>query len=459
MRRPDSPRPEVAERFLAELRGTLASFAPELPSRMTVALSGGLDSTVLLAALVRLSLPVRLRAAYVDHGLHPDAAQWGARCAELAAALGVEWVAVRVTVDDVAGVGLEAAARDARYRALAGVLEPGEWLLTAHHGDDQLETVLLRLLRGTGVRGLRGILAFGAFAGGFLARPLLTFARAELRAAALEWGLSWLEDPANRDLRHDRNFLRLRVLPEVLARWPSAVRHAQRLAAQMAEAEEILEGVAREDARSLAAPWCIPAAALHALPAARQHNLLRFALREVGLGTPSARKLDELCRALLEVRPGAQPLVRWPGAEGRVFRDALYLMPALGTASPQGLAAALDAERRWQGPEGSVQLVPSEADGLPDAWVAEGLAVRFRGGGERFKPLGQRHHRTLKQLFQASGLVPWMRDRVPLLYRGSTLVAVGDEWLTADVEAAAPGARRWRVIWADHPPVRAPKPA
>jgi tRNA(Ile)-lysidine synthase len=113
---------------------------------------------------------------------------------------------------------------------------------------------------------------------------------------------------------------------------------------------------------------------------------------------------------------------------------------------------------RWAGPEGSVELVPAGADdGVPESWLADGLALRFRAGGERFRPRGRQHHHSLKHLFQESGVVPWMRDRVPLLFRGEVLVAIGDSWVSADVDAAPPSESRWRVQWTQHPAVRAPE--
>ncbi|HEX5419512.1 MAG TPA: tRNA lysidine(34) synthetase TilS, partial [Gammaproteobacteria bacterium] len=211
------------------------------PPCFAVAFSGGLDSSVLLAAMTRLPTRYALRALHVDHGLHPDSADWARRCAEFAAGLEVPYRSARVSVDAGRGDGLEAAAREARYAALAELLEPGETLLTAHHADDQLETLLFRLLRGTGVRGLRGILPRSRLGVDFVARPLLGFTRAELRAQAERWGLQWLEDPSNRDLAYDRNYLRAAVLPVVLKRWPRASQTASRLAAAAADAESILE--------------------------------------------------------------------------------------------------------------------------------------------------------------------------------------------------------------------------
>lgn len=452
--RPTSDR----EPFLAALRRVLDAWAiPARPKRITVALSGGLDSSVLLAALKRLDFGTGLRALHVDHGLHADSSAWSAHCAAFAAALSVEFVAKRVVVDRNSGLGLEGAAREARYHALRESLATGEWLLTGHHADDQIETLLLRLMRGTGVRGLRGILAFEPLGAGSLGRPLLEFKRDELAAEARNWGLTWLEDPSNDETRHDRNYLRLRVLPALRERWPAAAHQAQRMAGQMADAEHLLEAIAAADAESLAAPWCVPRAALAVLDVARQRNLVRHLVRRAGLGIVSARKIDELRDALLRKRPGAQPLVRWPTGEGRVFREALYLLTPLPPPSPPDYEAPVVIGAAWSGSEGQVAVVRARgADGLPESWLARGLTLRFRGGGERFKPHGRGHHHTLKHLFQEAGVVPWMRARVPLLYRDAELVAVGSLWISSAVDAVPESEPRWRVEWTPASPVLAP---
>jgi tRNA(Ile)-lysidine synthase len=443
----------------AKLRAVLDGWAAlHPPSAVTVAFSGGLDSTVLLATLCGLELPARIRAAHVDHGLHPRSAEWSAHCAAVAAAHGVELSTVRVAVDRASGEGLEAAARAARYRALGELLSPGEWLLTAHHADDQLETLLLRMLRGTGVRGLRGIIAFGPFGTGWLGRPLLDVTREELRAEAIARKLEWLEDPSNAELRHDRNYLRLEVLPALRARWPAAAHHAERLAEQASDAERLLEAVAGEDARALAEPWHVPRATLAALDAARQRNLLRYLLRVVGLATPSARTIEQLREALLESHAESRARVRWPGGEGRVFREALYLLAPLPLPSPRDHAARIAADAPWTGPEGRVELTPShDGPGLAQSWVEQGLTLRFRAGGERFRPHGREHHQSLKHLFQEHGVVPWMRERVPLLYRGEELAAIGDLWISAAAGGAAASEPRWRVQWTRHATLRAPE--
>ncbi len=441
--------------FLTALHTAIERWpTPEAVPRVLVAFSGGVDSMVLLAALARLGLGARLRAAHVDHALNSDSAAWAAHCAGVAADLGVAFESVRVTVEGIADHGLEAAARDARYRALATLLAPGEVLLTAHHADDQLETLLLRFMRGSAVRGLRGIIAFGPFGSGFLGRPLLGFTREQLRAQAREWSLSWIEDPANREPRHDRNFLRLDVLPQLTARWPAAVVHAGRLAEQMTDAESILEAVAEQDAAGLDDPLRLPLTTLAPLDPARQRNLLRHLLRRAGLGVPSSMKIEELRHALLEARVDAQPLVRWPGGEGRVFRGQLHLLAALPGGSPRDYSARLPARGPWSGPEGALAFERAAAEpGLPESWLDEGLTLKFRAGGEEFLPLGRRHRQPLKRWLQEAAILPWMRSRIPLLFRGAQLVAVGDLWVAAETRAADATEPRWRVHWTGHPPL------
>jgi tRNA(Ile)-lysidine synthase len=444
----------AAEPFLQRLKSAFERWPPPDSARpVTVAFSGGLDSTVLLAALTRLRLRSPLRAAHVDHGLHADSAHWSAHCAAVAADLGVSFVCERVEVDREASIGLEGAARAARYAALSGLISSGEVLATAHHGDDQLETVLLRLLRGTGVRGLRGIVERSPFAGGWLVRPLLGFTRAEILEQGHAWNLRWLEDPANDDLRHDRNFLRREVVPRLVSRWPAAARSAQRLAQQAADAERIIDDVAALDAGSATDLGRVPRAALVGLDEARQRNVLRHVLSKLDLPAPSARKLEELRAAFIDARPDAQPVVRWPGAEARAYRAHLYLMKPLPAASPPHYRATLNEQSRWTGPEGELRLEPvAEGQGLPESWLEPGLELRFRAGGEALRPLERAHGRTLKRCLQEAAIVPWMRSRIPLLFHADRLVAVADLWL-ADETRSVPEQRRYRVLWSNHPPL------
>jgi tRNA(Ile)-lysidine synthase len=452
-----SKNPGFAAAILDKLGAELAALERDLhPAGYAVAYSGGIDSTVLLAACRRLDPAVPLRALHVDHGLHVDSGAWTQHCRRFAESIGVELESVAVDIDRHSGQSVEALARDARYSALQALMRAGEVLLTAHHRDDQLETVLMRLLRGSGVRGLRGITACSRLPPGHLARPLLDVSRDEIWQAAAAWKLQWLDDPSNDDERFDRNYWRAVVLPGLKRRWPSVGVTVSRTARQMRDAEEILAEVAAADAVGLGAVDPIPRRRLTELTPARQRNLLRQLLESRGLPLPDAARLEQVLCALRVARRDARPHVAWPGAEARVFRDALYLMPPLGPRSEPGYSAPLAPGEAWIGPEGRIELIPADGDadaapGLPDTWVADGLRLSFRCGGERFKPAGSGHNRALKKLLQEAGIVPWMRSRIPLLRRDDALMAVGDLWVSDAARFALGAGARWRVRWTKHP--------
>jgi tRNA(Ile)-lysidine synthase len=406
---------------------------------------------VLLAALLRLAGASRLVAFHIDHGLHPQSRGWAEQCARAASELGVAFQTARVTIHDEALHGPEAAAREARYDALRELMSAGDVLLTAHHGDDQLETVLLRMLRGSGVRGLTGIHALAEFGPGFLARPMLDFTREDITGQALRWNLTWIEDPANATLRFDRSFLRARVLPALHERWPAAQRAASRLARQMADAEQVLEDVAAADTRGVADLHRISCAHVRTLTPARQANLLRFVIRTLELPMPSSQHLEQLCALILREHAGGGAEMSWPGAAAHIYREHVYLLPADPRSTRRAAPGELAVGREWRGGSGSLKLVPADA-GFPDDWARLGLDVRFRSGGERFRPAHHRHSKTLKHWFQENGVVPWMRDRIPLLFRQQTLIGVADLWISEEAQSAPSGAR-WRAEWTDHPAV------
>ena len=300
--------PQRLRQSLSEILGA----ARVAPASCCVALSGGLDSTVLLVALAAEAprLGFGLRAMHVDHGLHPDAGSWSRRCLELAAALGVPCEVASVDARAAGGESPEEAAREARYAALAERLRPGEVLLTAHHADDQLETVLLQWLRGGGLAAVAGMRPLSTFASGWLVRPLLEWTRAELHEWAGKERLEWLEDPSNADPRFDRNYLRLAVLPALRARWPAAARTVGRVAVQAAEALDLEAEVAAAGLAGLADGETLALNGLATLPAARQRLLLRAWLRSRGLDPPSAATLESLRRDMFQASGSRIPQTR-----------------------------------------------------------------------------------------------------------------------------------------------------
>ena len=438
------------ERLRAALERALRD-AGAAPGACCVALSGGLDSTVLLAALVAsgYARAVSLRAVHVDHGLHPDASRWSAHCRELAGRLGVPCDIVAVDARPAAGASPEAAARAARYAALAARLQPGELLLTAHHADDQLESVLLQWLRGGGLRAVAGMRPLAAFAGGWLGRPLLGFTRGELEAWAVAQGLPWLEDPSNADPRYDRNYLRLEVLPRLRERWPAAAVTVGRVASQAAEVLEVAAQVTAGDLDLLLEGETLSLERLAGLPAARQRLALRAWLAARGCPLPSAATLEGLLRDMGAAGDDRIPVTRWPGAVVRRYRGRLYA-EAGGAPADWQPGRWLPGATFGLGGDGRLELVAATGEGLSRARLPGHLEVVPRPAGASFRPAGHSQRRELRKWLQDRGVLPWRRASLPCLLSGGEVVAVAD-LACGGALAAAPGEPSWRVVWHDRP--------
>lgn len=426
---------DAAAPWLPALREAALDHPPLL-----VAFSGGLDSTVLLHALAAHP-PLRaagLRALHIDHRLHPDSGRWAEHCVRVCAAIGVELQQVCVDVQPQ-GEGLEAAARAARYAAFARALRPGETLALAQHADDQAETVLLRLLRGAGGRGLAGMPPHRGIGRNRLWRPLLALSRAELLAYARHHGLAWLEDPSNRDTGFDRNFVRHRVLPLLQSRWPQAARTLAASAGWQAEAQALLDEAVAERLAAVQGldPATVSVAALQALSPAWQRQVLRAWLAALGLPPMPSTRLAEALGPLLAARDDALPSLQWRDAVLRRWSGLLWA----GTVEPPWPRAW---ERPWDGigdltlPDGRVYRLQRDDAGAPLA-----LHVRLRRGGERLMLPGRSHHSELKQVLQSLGLPPWQRERLPLLFEGDTLLAAG-EWVAS--QTLRQRGWRWRPV-------------
>ncbi|HEC19757.1 MAG TPA: tRNA lysidine(34) synthetase TilS [Gammaproteobacteria bacterium] len=409
-------------------------------SRFVIAYSGGLDSHVLLhklAALRDTLAPRELIALHINHGLSAKADQWTAHCRARCEALGVAFANIDVEARHATGESPEAAARDARYRAIAGFLQAGDCLLTAHHQDDQAETLLIQLLRGAGPRGLAAMPVYTEFAAGWHARPLLDFSREQLHRYAQQHGLSWIDDASNSDTRFDRNFLRHEIMPVLKSRFPAMASTLSRSAGLCAEAADLLVAVATADTRTVERDdGALSVSGLKALGEVRARNLLHQYCRDRGLPTPTARQLQCIWNEVIGAAADSEPLVAWPGAEARRYRDGLYLGTPL-PAHDAGLVLSWDGERALA-IEGLGVLRGERLQGQGIACAAlagRPLSVRFRRGGETLQPAGRAGHHTLKKLFQEAGVPPWGRERIPLLYADDELLAVAGYWVAQAVAA------------------------
>lgn len=388
-----------------------------------VAYSGGLDSTVLLH-LARVARLPNLFALHVHHGLQAVADDWARHCELRCAEWGVPFKVLRVAVDADHPQGPEAAAREARYAALSAALPEGALLLTAHHARDQAETVLLRLLRGTGVAGLAAMPPMGHTPQGrMLWRPLLATPREALIDYAQREGLRWLDDPHNADPRYSRSWLRAEVMPLLRERWPAVDAQLARTARLAAETASLLDTLADERLSPLRlASGALSVPGLLALPAAERALVLRRWLHQLALPMPYADTLERLESEVLRAAPDAEPLLCWPGAECRRYRDALFAGPPLPEL-PEDLTLDWDGREQLQLPQGLGTLSATE----PCA-----MQVRFGVGGLHLKPAGQTHHKSLKQLCQAAGIPPWWRRRLPTVFVERTVVSVAARWNTAE---------------------------
>jgi tRNA(Ile)-lysidine synthase len=351
-----------------------------------------------------------------------------AHCEALCEAWAIPLIVERVTLADE-GLGIEAQARKVRYTAFAGVLLPGEALVTAQHLDDQCETFLLALKRGSGPAGLSAMPARSEFAGTTLLRPLLGETRASLEAWAREHQLSWIEDESNQDDGYDRNFLRLRVLPLLSERWPHFADATARSAMLCAEQESLLDELLSEELSDLISEdGALAIAPLEAISPARRAALLRRWLATHHAAMPSRAMLSRIWDEVAQAREDASPCVHLSGYEVRRYKGKLWWVKY----SP----SLTDVVLHWTSPEaplilprdaGSVSLMPTGHVRLPKP--GEPVSVRFKAGG-LLHIVGRNGGRKLKKIWQEYNVPPWLRDTTPLLFYGETLIAAAGVFIT-----------------------------
>jgi len=418
-------------------------------AHLVLGLSGGLDSAALLVLLQRLAptLGFSLRAVHVNHGISPNAARWADFCAGLCDRSRVPLQLETVSIAPYRGLGLEGAARRARYEAFARV--DADFVVLAQHRDDQAETLLLRLLRGSGLRGLAAIPTTRFLAGSRarLLRPLLAVSRSEIETYARSQGIEWVEDESNADTLRRRNFLRHEALPVLERQFPAARATIARAAGHLAEARDLLDEMARADLERCGGST-LDAKLLLGLGVARAKNLFRYWCESNGIQALAATRINELMRQLRVSRSDARVAMTVPGWNFLLYRGTLHLEPAGG-------AVGRDFSETWDGANavplidlgGTLKFKPEEGRGLSVAKLrATPVTIRVRRGGERLRLDPRRPRRALKNLFQERGVPPWRRDRLPLVYCGGDLVAVPGIGEACEFRAA-PGEAGLIVTW------------
>ncbi|MDW6093615.1 tRNA lysidine(34) synthetase TilS [Vibrio rhizosphaerae] len=406
-------------------------------TRCVLALSGGVDSRVLLHLLARYVRDNHCdaMAVHVHHGLSASADLWVERCrqwcAEAALPFQVEYIQL-----DTQGKGLEAAARQARYQALQQYVGEGDLLLTGQHRDDQLETFLLALKRGSGPKGLSGMAASMSFHQGWLIRPLLHRSRAEIEAYAHAHQLSWVDDESNQDTRFDRNFIRHEIMPVLLARWPHFPQAVQRSAELCASQEALLDELLQARYQAALQPdQSLSIRCLLECSDAARAQILRMWFHQFGHQMPSRAQLDNISHQVLQAKADANPRCRIGHAEVRRFGDALHYVPVYVDISdwrcpininhpvelPDGLGTLTLTER--------VVLTDRSTEkqavfGLNQCCLSVPLQVIFNPEGLVASPVGRKGHHKLKKLFQEYRIPSWQRRRMPILISGQQVIAV-----------------------------------
>ncbi|MGH1373305.1 MAG: tRNA lysidine(34) synthetase TilS [Cellvibrionaceae bacterium] len=427
---------------MTSLLDTLRQFVDRQPQvkRWVVAYSGGLDSSVLLYGMAQLSLSAPLVAVHVNHGLSPKADDWQRHCEDFCRQLNVEIQGHSVLVER-RGRGLEDAARAARYQVFETFMSAETGLLLAHHRNDQAETLMLRLMRGSGTRGLSAMAAERALGDGTLYRPLLDLDRQVLWQQAKDWNLSWIEDESNSDTEFDRNFLRSQVLPALVERWPNLTEQWAQSAAWCREADSLVSEVAVEDL-SLAAPRSerlgksLDLSAMASLSVYRRGNLLRLWFEQLGVSAPDKNLLNAIDSQFVEGRPDSAAELHWQSLSIRRFKQRLYFLPFCPVPESDTSLTAAAGESApsvsgWKGQRtawgrGWIELEAVAEGGF--RMPPQGFEVSRRRQGERCHPSWRDKSQSLKKLLQESHLEPWLRDQMPCLRLDDQLLVAADLW-------------------------------
>ncbi|MFO1391917.1 MAG: tRNA lysidine(34) synthetase TilS [Agitococcus sp.] len=404
--------------------------------RLVIAYSGGVDSHVLLDMVVQLQQfhqrPIKI--IHVHHGLSQYANDWANHVEQVAQAYNVDYVIKRVSVNQQQA-SLEDAARQARYQAINHELIDGDVLLLAHHQQDQAETFLLRLMRGSGVKGLGGMAVIGSVPFNQFNiqawRPLLTVNKSQILDYAQQRQLNWIEDDSNTNENLNRNYLRHQVIPILQQRWPSVSQQLADTSQRMREADELLQTLAAIDYQQVQDKSdSLNIARLTELSEARRNNVLRYWLQKLGFNLPEYQQLSKIWSEVCLAKEDAQPKYYWPDVEIRRYRQQLFAMQPLQLFDNKTEIQWHNKQQSMVLPTGET-LTPQQAQqGIKaDYWQSGQISIRYRQGGEKIKPVGRQYNHDIKTLLQTEGVPSWQRPRIPLLYINGQLAAVLGYWI------------------------------
>jgi len=405
------------------------------PEHIYVGYSGGVDSHVLLHLCASLDdLRGKITAVYVHHGLQADASLWAEHCQKIAESLQVNFIELRVDATAVSGESPEEAARNARYAVLKPLVNANEMLMMGQHRDDQMETVLLQLFRGSGLRGLSGMPESAFFGKGLMVRPLLNVSKCDINQYAEDYDLHWIEDPSNQQNDYDRNFLRNDVIPLLKQRWVACDKTVARSARHCAEAQVVVSAVADELFYPVYShvnkTLCVVQLRAHKSP--RQQLIIRHWFQSLGLRMPAQGFVERIQTEVIAAREDSDPILAGQGCFIRRYRDKLYCLKQAEQEPLTDIVWSADKTAVEFTNYRTLSYAPAPAGILYEKWQKAKVTVKFRSGGEKIRLPNRKENHSLKNLFQEAGIPPWERDITPLVYLNNKLAAVGDLWISAD---------------------------
>ena len=395
--------------FSAALSSFVSSLkAPQKP-RWLIAHSGGVDSQLLLFLAAKELPESAILVVHVNHHLQVEADSWAEFSRRQAERYGLKHCVVDVWPKDQS----ENAARNERYQAFEELMEEGDVLLLGHHADDQAETLLYRMLRGSGLAGMGGIPESRALGKGYILRPLLECSREQLESAVSELALDYVSDPSNDKDSYDRNYLRNQVLPVLKKRWPKLVQRWSENAALFQESNDLLEQYLAADLKLCTSkPDQFELNVWSEMDALKQSALLRHWFYSVIDLRVNSQTLNKIISEVIQARPDADPQLNLGAVALRRYRNSLYLVPDM-SERVESIRVVSDGD--FDLGDGCLQV-----RGLPPTMK---LTISRRQGGESCTPIGKKH-RAVKKILHEAKITPWHREQWPLAYCDDKLIAV-----------------------------------
>ena len=423
--------------------------------RIGVAYSGGLDSTVLLHILSQETVSKnKVNAIHINHSISPDSDKWEEFCRKNSDELGVQFFSYKLNeLQNVSEDNL----RKIRYEKFNQWASSNDLILTAHHKDDQVETILFRLMRGTGLNGLKGIPAWRKGGNTQFHRPLLDVSKRELYEYAQNNKLKWVEDESNRDINISRNFIRNKLLPTIKDKWPNVEKSISHLSFEATRSNKILKSIAKEDLKKLFIKEnSYDLNKYLSLPEERAENLLYFLINyEIGLEANSnyLKEIDRSLRNSKNLDNMEFPLTNKENT--RAFKlkvlegEICFLLEGEFHKLDSSYVSDWDLNSELEIPSGFLNVKKIKGEGIDDFYQKQQIYVKGRAGGERCKPFGRNKSQKLKKLFQEYEIPQWQRDRLPLIYIGEKLAAVGDLWVCEEFHTQ-PNKQGISINWTDN---------